>query len=56
MPDELRALRAGLPAGTVIVAGGAGATAYADALEEVDARILRGYDELRDELDAVTAR
>ena len=52
---ELRALRAGLPEGTSLLVGGAGAASYAEALEEVDARVLAGYDELRRELDVLAA-
>lgn len=53
--DELRALRAGLPEGASLLVGGAGAASYADVLEEVNARVLGGYDELRRELDVLAA-
>ena len=53
LAGELRALRAGLPAGTALLVGGQAAPGYADALEEAGARVLGGYDELREELDAL---
>lgn len=53
LAGELRALRAGLPARTALLVGGQAAPGYADALEEAGARVLGGYDELREELDAL---
>lgn len=40
LPDELRAVRGGLPDGALIIAGGAGAAAYAGTLVEIGALVL----------------
>lgn len=52
---ELRALRAGLPVDTTIFVGGRGSSGYLDVLDEIGARVLGGYDELRTELGALTS-
>lgn len=53
LADELRSLRGGLAEDTAILVGGRAAPGYADALDEVGARVLGGYDELRVELEAL---
>jgi DNA-binding transcriptional MerR regulator/methylmalonyl-CoA mutase cobalamin-binding subunit len=47
LPDELRALRVGLPRSTKLVVGGAGIEAYAAVLEEVGARRVESLAALR---------
>lgn len=47
MPGALRELRAALPAGTAIIAGGAAAVGYADALAAVGAASFGSISELR---------
>lgn len=50
LPNELRKLRRLLPQNVTLIVGGAGAAGYADALDEIGARRLTRYGELRDEL------
>lgn len=45
--EELRALVDDLPTGTAVLVGGRSAGSYAAVLEEVGARLLTGYDQLR---------
>jgi MerR family transcriptional regulator, light-induced transcriptional regulator len=55
MPGALRELRAALPVGTAIIAGGAAAVGYADALAAVGAASFSSISELRSWLRRATS-